>query len=44
MGSSGWQLAGDAPTAYTRFGHQIMELWTDDLIQQACNISLTAAQ
>ena len=30
--SNGWQLAGDAPTAYTRFGHKIMEPWTDDLI------------
>ena len=30
---SGWQLAGDAPTAYVRFGHKIMEPWTDDLIR-----------
>jgi len=30
-----WQLAGDAPTAYTRFGHKIMEPWTDDLIRSA---------
>jgi ubiquinone/menaquinone biosynthesis C-methylase UbiE len=29
---SGWQLSGDAPTAYTRFAYKIMEPWTDDLI------------
>jgi ubiquinone/menaquinone biosynthesis C-methylase UbiE len=33
--NSGWQLAGDAATAYTRFGHKIMEPWTDDLIRSA---------
>ena len=33
--NSGWQLAGDAPTAYTRFGHKVMEPWTDDLIRSA---------
>jgi ubiquinone/menaquinone biosynthesis C-methylase UbiE len=33
--TSGWQLAGDAPTAYTRSGHKIMEPWTDDLILAA---------
>ncbi len=32
---SGWQLSGDAPTSYTRFGHKIMEPWTDDLILAA---------
>jgi SAM-dependent methyltransferase len=32
---SGWQLAGDAPTAYTRFALKIMEPWTDDLILSA---------
>lgn len=31
--NSGWQLAGDGPTASTRFGHKIMEPWTDDLIR-----------
>src|SRR5947209_8885710 len=30
--TSGWQLSGDAPTAYTRFALKIMEPWTDDLI------------
>jgi ubiquinone/menaquinone biosynthesis C-methylase UbiE len=35
MSTSGWQLAGEAPTAYTRFGHKIMEPWTDDLIRSA---------
>src|SRR4051794_31519110 len=35
MSSSGWQLAGEAPTAYTRFGHKLMEPWTDDLIRSA---------
>ena len=29
---SGWQLSGDAPTAYTRFALKILEPWTDDLI------------
>ena len=33
--NSGWQLSGDAPTAYTRFAHKIMEPWTDDLILAA---------
>ena len=33
--TSGWQLAGDAPTAYTRCGHKVMEPWTDDLIRSA---------
>ena len=33
--NSGWQLAGDAPTSYTRFIHKIMEPWTDDLIRSA---------
>jgi len=33
--ASGWRLAGDAPTAYTRSGHKIMEPWTDDLILAA---------
>jgi len=33
--NSGWQLAGDAPASYTRFGHKIMEPWTDDLIRSA---------
>ena len=33
--NSGWQLAGDAPTAYTRFAYKIMEPWTDDLIRSA---------
>ena len=32
---SGWQLSGDAPAAYTRFGHKIMEPWTEDLILAA---------
>ena len=32
---SGWQLSGDAPTAYTRFALKIMERWTDDLILAA---------
>jgi len=32
---SGWQLSGDAPTAYTRFALKIMEPWTDDLIVTA---------
>jgi ubiquinone/menaquinone biosynthesis C-methylase UbiE len=32
---SGWQLSGDAPTTYTRYGYKIMEPWTDDLIAQA---------
>ena len=32
---SGWQLSGDAPTAYTRFALKIMEPWTDDLILTA---------
>src|SRR3954465_2530210 len=35
MSSSGGQLAGEAPTAYTRFGHKLMEPWTDDLIRSA---------
>jgi SAM-dependent methyltransferase len=35
MSSSGYQLAGDAPAAYVRFGHKIMEPWTDDLIRSA---------
>src|SRR5215472_15384708 len=29
---SGWQLSGDAPTAYDRFALKVMEPWTDDLI------------
>jgi SAM-dependent methyltransferase len=29
---SGWQLSGDAPTAYNRFALKVMEPWTDDLI------------
>ena len=33
--TSGWQLSGDAPTAYTRFALKIMEPWTDDLILAA---------
>jgi SAM-dependent methyltransferase len=33
--NSGWQLSGDAPTAYTRFAHKLMEPWTDDLIRSA---------
>ncbi|HET7883344.1 MAG TPA: methyltransferase domain-containing protein [Acetobacteraceae bacterium] len=32
---SGWQLSGDAPTAYTRFALKVMEPWTDDLILAA---------
>ena len=32
---SGWQLAGDAPAAYSRFNVKIMEPWTDDLIRSA---------
>ena len=32
---SGYQLSGDAPTTYTRFGYKIMEPWTDDLIHSA---------
>ena len=32
---SGYQLSGDAPTTYTRFGYKIMEPWTDDLIRSA---------
>jgi ubiquinone/menaquinone biosynthesis C-methylase UbiE len=32
---SGFQLAGDAPTAYTRFALKIVEPWTDDLILSA---------
>lgn len=33
--TSGWQLTGDSPTAYTRCGHKVMEPWTDDLIRAA---------
>jgi ubiquinone/menaquinone biosynthesis C-methylase UbiE len=33
--NSGWQLSGDAPTAYVRFALKIMEPWTDDLIRSA---------
>jgi ubiquinone/menaquinone biosynthesis C-methylase UbiE len=32
---SGYQLSGDAPTAYARFSYKIMEPWTDDLILSA---------
>ncbi len=32
---SGWQLSGDAPTAYTRYAYKIRAPWTDDLISQA---------
>ena len=32
---SGWQLAGDAPAAYSRFAVKFMEPWTDDLILAA---------
>src|SRR5919199_573043 len=32
---SGWQISGDAPTAYVRFASKLMEPWTDDLISQA---------
>jgi ubiquinone/menaquinone biosynthesis C-methylase UbiE len=32
---SGWQLSGDAPTAYTRFAVPFMSSWTDGLIQAA---------
>jgi ubiquinone/menaquinone biosynthesis C-methylase UbiE len=32
---SGWQLSGDAPTAYTRYAAHILAPWTDDLITQA---------
>jgi len=32
---SGWQLAGDAPAAYSRFNVKIMEPRTDDLICSA---------
>jgi hypothetical protein len=32
---SGWQLSGDAPTAYDRFELKVMEPWTDDLIRSA---------
>jgi ubiquinone/menaquinone biosynthesis C-methylase UbiE len=32
---SGWQLSGDAPTAYSRFAVKIMEPWTNDLILSA---------
>jgi ubiquinone/menaquinone biosynthesis C-methylase UbiE len=32
---SGFQLSGDAPTAYTRFALKIVEPWTDDLILAA---------
>ena len=32
---SGFQLSGDAPTAYTRFAIKITEPWTDDLILSA---------
>lgn len=32
---SGFQLSGDAPTAYIRFALKIVEPWTDDLIQSA---------
>jgi ubiquinone/menaquinone biosynthesis C-methylase UbiE len=32
---SGFQLSGDAPTAYTRFALKIVEPWTDDLILTA---------
>ena len=31
---SGWQLSGDAPTAYTRYAYHILAPWTDDLITQ----------
>ena len=29
---SGWQLAGDAPTAYARYAVHILAPWTDELI------------
>jgi hypothetical protein len=32
---SGFQLSGDAPTAYTRFALKIVEPWTADLILSA---------
>jgi ubiquinone/menaquinone biosynthesis C-methylase UbiE len=32
---SGYQLSGDAPTTYSRFGYKVMEPWTDDLIRSA---------
>jgi ubiquinone/menaquinone biosynthesis C-methylase UbiE len=32
---SGYQLSGDAPTAYARFAVKIMGTWTDDLILSA---------
>jgi ubiquinone/menaquinone biosynthesis C-methylase UbiE len=32
---SGYQLSGDAPTAYARFAGKIMGTWTDDLILAA---------
>jgi hypothetical protein len=32
---SGWQLSGDAPTAYTRYAPHILAPWTDDLIAQS---------
>ena len=32
---SGWQLSGDAPTAYMLFAVKVMEPWTDDLILQS---------
>lgn len=35
MSNSGFQLSGDAPTAYARFAIKIMEPWTDDLILAA---------
>jgi ubiquinone/menaquinone biosynthesis C-methylase UbiE len=35
MSGSGWQLSGDAPTAYTKYIYPLMEPWTDDLIRAA---------
>jgi ubiquinone/menaquinone biosynthesis C-methylase UbiE len=32
---SGYQLSGDAPTAYSRFAVKMVEPWTDDLILSA---------
>jgi hypothetical protein len=39
--TSGWQLSGDAPTAYTRFALKIMEPWTirNLATRQVCSIS-----
>ena len=32
---SGWQLSGDAPSAYVRYSAHTLGPWTDDLIRAA---------